>query len=237
MRLDKFLTECFIGTRSEVKKIIKKKQIFVNDICITSESYNINLEKDIVEYNDKVLKYQEYYYFILNKPSGYICATSDNYHKTILELFRDLPTLLVNKLFPVGRLDIDTEGLLIVTNDGNFSHMITSPNSNINKTYYVEYDLPLPNNVKELVSKEIVLKDGTIFKKSIIEVINEHSCYLTITEGQFHQVKRIIKYLGSNVTYLKRISIGNMKLPEDLKVSQYKEITKEDLNNKIRPNC
>lgn len=233
MRLDKFLADCYIGSRSEVKKIIKKKQVFVNNICVTSDSYNVDPKSDNVILNNKVIRYQQYHYYLLNKPSGYISSTSDKHNKTIMELFKDLPILLVNTLFPVGRLDKDTEGLIIITNDGEFSHKVTSPNSNIEKTYYVEYDKPLINNAKEIVANPIVLNDGTSFKKSSLEHISENACYLTITEGQFHQVKRIINYLGSNVTYLKRISIGRLMLPSDMKISEYREITKEELENLI----
>lgn len=233
MRLDKYLTECFIGTRSEVKKIINKKEIIVNGKVITNESFDVNPINDVVTYKDKIVNYQKNHYFILNKPSGYITSTKDNINKVVMELFNDLPKMLVEKLFPVGRLDKDTEGLLIITDDGEFAHKITSPNHNLNKTYYVEYEGKLNENAQEILTKPIELNDGTIFKEATIFNITNNSCYITISEGQYHQVKRMIHYLGANVTYLKRVKIGNFELPNNLELSHYMEISKEQLEKFI----
>lgn len=233
MRIDKYLTECYLGTRSEVKRIIKKKEIKVNGTIITNESYNVNPINDVVLYKDKTLKHQQNHYFVLNKPSGYITSTKDSINKTVMELFSYLPNMLVNKLFPVGRLDKDTEGLLIITDDGEFSHKITSPNNRIEKTYYVEFKGELDPNAEQILSQPIKLNDGTIFKEAKIADVKDNSCYLTISEGQFHQVKRMIYYLGAEVTYLKRIKIGGLELPSNLKLSEYLEYTKEELEKQI----
>ena len=147
-----------------------------------------------------------------------------------MELFKDLNPLLVQKLFIVGRLDIDTEGMIVVTNDGDFSHQLMSPNHHVKKVYLVTYDKELPDNAKELLNQEIIVKDGTIFQPSILEVIDDFHAYLTIFEGKFHQVKRLINYLGSNVTDLKRIKIGNLDLPKNLEVGCYFELQKSDLS-------
>lgn len=233
MRLDKYLTECFIATRSNAKKMIKSKQIMINGNIVTNDSYQVNLDNDTVIYNNQPIKYQEFYYYILNKPSGYISATKDNNNKVIMELFNDLPELLVKKLFSVGRLDKDTEGLIIITNDGEFAHNITSPNHHIDKTYYIEYKGKLDDNFKEILSKPIKLNDGTIFKESTLTQLSDNACYLTISEGQYHQVKRMIHYLGAEVTYLKRIKIGNLVLPNNLPLSHYIEYSKEELEQLI----
>ncbi len=229
MRLDKYLTDCFVGSRTDVKKLINKKKVKVNGVIQTKSDYTVSQE-DIVEVDNQIVKYQEYYYFLLNKPKGYICATTDKTHHTIMELFKDLNPLLVQKLFIVGRLDIDTEGMIVVTNDGDFSHQLMSPNHHVKKVYLVTYDKELPDNAKELLNQEIIVKDGTIFQPSILEVIDDFHAYLTIFEGKFHQVKRLINYLGSNVTDLKRIKIGNLDLPKNLEVGCYFELQKSDLS-------
>lgn len=232
MRLDKYLTQCFIGTRKEVKNIIKQKRIYINNQLVTLESYNVDEKSDIVELDDKVLKYQERYYYILNKPAGYVTSTNDLINPTIMDLFDHLPSMLKGSLFPVGRLDKDTEGLIIVTNDGEFCHKVTSPNYQIEKTYYVEFEGKLKNNAKELLTNNIVLENVT-FLPSKLEKISDNSCYLTITEGKYHQVKRMIHYLGAEVTYLKRVQIGKLILPSDLDRGRYIEIDENKLKSTI----
>lgn len=229
MRLDKYLTICNIGSRKEVKTLIKDKKVKVNHVVQINYDFDVNEKIDQIEVNDICISYKEYYYYLLNKPKGYICATSDSHQKTIMELFSDLNQHLVDKLFPVGRLDMDTEGMIIVTNDGMFSHQLTSPNHHVKKVYLVEYDKKLPDDAKVQLAKQIVLKDGTIYQPSYIEIIDENHAYLTITEGQFHQVKRLICYLGANVTYLKRIRIGNLTLPNHLETGKYYELNEKEL--------
>jgi len=229
VRLDKYLTECFVGSRTDVKKIISKKKVRVNGVIQSKNDYPVSKE-DVVEVDNQIVKYQEYYYFLLNKPKGYICATTDKIHHTIMELFKDLNSLLVQKLFIVGRLDIDTEGMIVVTNDGDFAHQLMSPTHHIKKVYLVEYDKVLPSNAKDLLNQEITLTDGTIFQPSILEVIDDFHAYLTIFEGKFHQVKRLINYVGSNVINLKRIKIGNLDLPIDLEVGNYLELHENELS-------
>ena len=226
MRLDKYLTKCFIGSRSDVKKIIKQKQITVNDIVILKEDFNIDEKNDKVKYNNKELIYKEHYYFILNKPSNYVTSTSDPINKTIMELFNDLPINLQKELFPVGRLDKDTEGLIIITNDGDFAHKLTSPNSNINKTYYIEYEGKLIDNAIN-ITKEGIKTPNETFLPAILEPITESSCYLTIQEGKYHQVKKMTHELGVVLKYLKRVKIGNIELPSNLMLGKYIEIDEE----------
>lgn len=232
MRLDKYLTDCFLGTRKEVKVLIKKGLITINDKVILTEDSNVNEVSDIVTYNGKILKYQKYYYYLLNKPKGYICAKCDNNYPVVLDLFKDLPKKLVDELLIVGRLDLDTEGMLIITNDGKLVHTITSPNSHIEKVYYVEYDKELPSIAPMILENPITLKNTTFLPSKLV-IIDKNKAYLTIKEGQFHEVKRIIHYLGSNVTYLKRVQIGTLKLPKNLSVGSYIELTESELK-KVR---
>ena len=226
MRLDKYLTKCFVGSRSDVKKYIKQKKVKVNDQIITSDSYNINEFEDIVIYDNQIITFKEHYYFILNKPAGYISSTTDPINKTIIELFKDLPVLLQKELFPVGRLDKDTEGLLIVTNDGEFAHKLTSPNTNIQKKYYFEYDGTLINDAINIVEEGMKTQNET-FRPGILEPINDKSCYLTISEGKYHQVKKMTHELGVVLTYLKRVQISSIKLPNELEVGKYVEVDEE----------
>lgn len=229
MRLDKYLTSCHVGSRKEVNQFIRYRRVKVNHIVQTNNRFSVQEKLDQVEVDDIIIPYQPYYYYLLNKPKGYICSTADSYQKTIMELFRGLNQHLVNKLFPVGRLDIDTEGMIIVTNDGKFFHQLTSPRHHIKKVYWVEYDKKLPDNAQEMLAKQITLPDGTTYQPAFIEIIDEKHAYITIMEGQFHEVKRLIQYLGSNVTSLKRIKIGNLSLPNHLEVGMYDELNEEDI--------
>ena len=236
MRLDKYLTKCFIGSRSDVKKYIKQKKVKVNNQIITTESFNVNEKEDIVLFDNNKLSYKEYYYFLLNKPQGYITSTNDPINKTIIDLFSDLPTLLQKELFPVGRLDKDTEGLLIVTNDGEFTHKLTSPNYQINKTYYFKYDGTLKENAVNLVKQGIKTQNES-FLPGILEIVDNNSCYLTINEGKYHQVKKMTHELGVVLTYLKRVKIASIELPKDLELGKYIEIDEQMIKNKAFSNC
>ncbi len=228
MRLDKYLASCYIGSRSEVKKIIKQKKITINGLTIINENYNVDEKNDIVKFNKQVLKYQKYYYFVLNKPSGYVTSTNDPINKTVMELFSDLPPLLIKELFPVGRLDKDTEGLLIVTNDGDFSHKLTSPNSHISKTYYVEYEGILIEEAPTIIATGLKTNKEE-FLSGVLDIINNNSCYLTISEGKYHQVKKMIHEIGGILTYLKRVKIGDFMLPNDLAIVKYKQIQPNEI--------
>lgn len=233
MRLDKYLTSCYLGTRKEVKNIIKQKRIKVNGIITTKDNFEIDENKDIVALDDKALKYQKYYYYLLNKPKDYVSATYDTINKTVVELFLDLPPLLQKELFPVGRLDKDTEGMIIVTNDGDFSHKVTSPKHHVKKTYYVEYEGLLDENSEELLKNGLKDENGITFLPAIIKRISNSSCYLTIEEGKYHQVKRMIHILGGILTYLKRVKIGDLSLPSDLELGKYIELAEDDISKLI----
>lgn len=233
MRLDKFLKDSYFGSRKTVKELIKKKRVCVNNQIILDEAYNIDPVKDIITLDNIEIKYEKYQYYLLNKPFGYITSTSSKDGKSIMDLFNDLPLALKNTLFPVGRLDKDTEGLIIITNDGDFCHKLTSPNHHLEKTYYIEHTGTLNSEACEIVKKQIVL-ETTTFLPSRLEIIDENRCLLTIKEGQYHQVKRMIHYLGSTLTYLKRISIANIKLPDDLKIGTYIKISENEIKSLIQ---
>lgn len=225
MRLDKYLCEVGLGTRSTVKKIIKSKYIKVNDLIVTDESLKINELTDIVTYKDELLKYQKFHYYMLNKPAGFVTSTKDK-DKTVMDLIRESS---IYDLSPVGRLDKDTEGLLIITNDGKMIHELTSPKKYIPKIYYVETLKMVNEEDIQKLSNGVMLDAGYITKKAKVEKHNL-GIYLTIYEGKYHQVKRMLEAIDNKVTYLKRIQINNLPLDESLKLGEYKELSKEDLD-------
>ena len=235
MRLDKFLANSGIGTRKEVKEILKKGKISVNSIFIKDGRIHINEKKDIIKYEDKVVGYKPFVYIMMNKPAGVISATEDNHHKTVIDLLND--KYRTYDIFPVGRLDIDTEGLLLLTNDGVLSHNLLSPKKHVSKKYYVKIAKPLSENDVKILEKGIKLEENFITKKAKVEIISEDSCendnnqvYITISEGKFHQVKRMFKAVNNEVLYLKRIKMGNLSLDENLKLGEYRELTGKDLD-------
>lgn len=225
MRLDKYLSIFKIGTRSEIHKIIKNKKVKVNDEIITKPDYQINEEKDQVKYNEEILIYEKNIYLMFNKPSGFLSANTDNYQKTIMEFFpKEYQDLII-----VGRLDKDTEGLLLLTNDGDFAHQITSPKKHIEKEYYVEFSGTLPDNIEEIFKEGVIIENNYLTLPSKIKILSNNSSLLTISEGKFHQVKQMFQAVGTTVTYLKRIRIGNLQLDSNLKPGEYQKIKKETI--------
>ena len=235
MRLDKFLANSGIGTRKEVKDILKNKKISVNDIFVKDGKIQIDEEKDIVKYEDNIIYYKPFVYIMMNKPTGVISATEDNHHKTVIDLLND--EYRTYDIFPVGRLDIDTEGLLLLTNDGILSHNLLSPKKHVDKKYYVKIANPLTEEDIKTLENGIKLEENFITKNAKVEIIwnnsenNEYLAYITISEGKFHQVKRMFKAVNNEVLYLKRMKMGNLLLDENLKLGEYRELTTEELDS------
>lgn len=231
MRLDKFLADMQIGTRSQVKEFVKKGLVTVNGETITKADYKIDENSDCITCKGSMLSYQKYRYFLLHKPAGVITATKDNHDKTVMEL---LPKELAADFFPVGRLDKDTEGLLLITNDGELSHRLLSPKKHVAKTYYVECSgILTPEKVQQL-EQGLDIGDEKPTLPAEVEVIQElESTYvikLTITEGRFHQVKRMIQAIDGEVTYLKRLAMGGLTLDKALEKGSYRELTPEEVD-------
>lgn len=225
MRLDKYLVECGIGSRKEVKKIIDEKLISVNDKIILSPKENINEENDIVKYNNEVIKYKKFRYYILNKISGYITAVDDPRDKTVMEL---LPDWVIKKdLAPVGRLDKDTEGLLLLTNDGQLNHKLLSPKNHVEKTYYAELEKNISQDDLEKLEKGVDI-GGYITMPALAQKIDDNKIHLTIKEGKFHQVKKMLEAVNNKVVYLKRISFGKLKL-DNMKLGEVREVNLDDI--------
>ena len=222
MRLDKYLADMKIGTRSQVKEIIKKGHIKINDQVVKKTDYKVE-SYDIIKYDDEQVDYVEYEYIILNKPQGYLSATEDNYDKTIMELINSKRKDLV----PVGRLDKDSEGLILITNDGQLNHRLLDPKSHVDKKYYVEVDTKIVDNAIDIFNKSMDLGDF-VTKPAKFERIDDYHAYLTISEGKFHQVKRMFSKIGSEVIYLKRISFKNLELG-NLQIGESRYLTNEEL--------
>ena len=227
MRLDKFL--CSVGTRSEVKKLLKKGIVTVNGSVVKNGDFSVNPETDDVNCNGEKIIYKEFVYILMNKPSGYVSAAYDKKQPVVVDLLNDEHKRF--KPYPVGRLDIDTEGLLILTNDGALAHDLISPKKNVTKTYFAVTDLPMQEEDKKAFSDGMDLGDFTA-KPAKLEILDD-GAYITVSEGKFHQVKRMCAKCGKNVTFLKRVAIGKMKLPDFLKSGETIEITKAELLNLI----
>ena len=226
MRLDRLLSNLNYGSRNEIKEYCKNSRVKVNNKIIKDSSYPV-VEKDKIEFDEKEVFHKDLFLLMLNKPSNYICANKDNLHKTVIDLIKEPYNRY--DLNICGRLDIDTLGLVLITNSGKLMHKIISPNSNIDKTYYVEYS---GNMDKMALESPIKLKDGSneeyTTMGSKVEIISNNSCYITIHEGKFHQVKRMFEAINCKVELLKRIRIGNITLDPNLKMGEYKEIEIDD---------
>lgn len=230
IRLDKYLADMQIGTRSEVKKLIRAGKVRLDDmVCRTpEEKFDPDLKKVAVD--GRAVDYVEYEYFMLNKPAGCISATEDSRYPTVLDYITDHKR---KDLFPVGRLDLDTEGLLLITNDGALSHELLSPSRHIPKTYYAdidgivtEEDITLFEDGVDIGEKELTRPAQLVIRKS--NVISQVE--LTIYEGKFHQVKRMFEAIGKPVLYLKRISMGTLQLDPKLALGEYRPLTEEELH-------
>ena len=228
MRLDKFLAEMGVGSRSQVKEIAKKGRVRLNGRVVSDPSIKLDPDLDLVELDGEPVAYAQVEYFMLNKPAGVVSATEDSRYLVVTDLIK---TSLRKDLFPVGRLDLDTEGLLLLTNDGQLAYSLLSPKRHVDKVYYVEYQGDLPTDTKEKLAEGLVLEDGTKTLPACWKQQGEASGCLTIQEGKFHQVKRMFEALGCQVTYLKRLSMGSLKLDPSLRPGEYRPLTSQELEN------
>lgn len=230
MRLDKVLGHVGYGSRKEVQKLIKSKKVTVDGQCIIKSEANVNPEKQEICVSGIPIDYKEFYYYLLNKPGGYVSATEDPRDETVIDLLAQIDR---NKeLFPVGRLDKDTEGLLVLTNNGKLAHDLLSPKKHVDKVYYAKVKGEMMPEDIEIFAEGMTLKDGTTYRPGKLEIISSgevSEIYVTISEGKFHQVKKMVQYVGKEVIYLKRIQMGQLKLPENLELGEYRQLTEEEL--------
>ena len=237
MRLDKYLGNSGVGTRKEIKEFLKKRKIKVNDKIVIDGSIKIKEYEDVIKFEDNIVEYKPFVYIMLNKPSGVISATEDKRHKTVIDILEN--NYKTYNIFPIGRLDIDTEGLLLLTNDGQLSHNLLSPNKHVDKKYYVELKTEITVEMIEKLENGIKLEENFITKNAKIEVMKDEKniekdlkkVFITITEGKFHQVKRMFKAVNNEVLYLKRVQMGNLKLDKKLSLGEYRELTENELRN------
>ena len=226
MRLDKFLAHANYGTRKEVGEIIKSGRVTVNDKVIKTRKEKVK-DDDYVEVDGYKVVLEGFMYFMLNKPKDVISATESYEHDTVIDLI-DHPQY--RELFPVGRLDIDTTGLLIITNDGKLSYQLLNPKKDIFKKYYCKLKNDVTKSDVAFLETGIPLKDFTT-KPAKVEVINNDEVYLSISEGKFHQVKRMFQYLNNEVLELKRVEFGKLQLDDALELGEYRRLTEEEINN------
>ena len=227
IRLDKYLADMGLGTRSEVKADIKKGKININGIVVKDANLKIDTEKDVVLYQGNPIVYEEFEYYMLNKPAGVVSATTDSKDKTVIDL---ITSKKKKDLFPVGRLDKDTEGLLIICNDGELCHNLLSPKKHVDKTYYVCLDKPLSKEAELEVCSGVFIEKDVKSMPASLERISDDKVYLTIQEGKFHQVKKMFHAVGLEVIYLKRMSMGGLELDKNLKEGDYRPLTLEEIN-------
>ena len=228
IRLDKFLADMGYGTRSEVKKEITKGNVKINGLPVRKPETKIDTEKDEVMYREQPAAYEKYEYYMLNKPAGVISATTDKREKTVLDLIGEKQR---KDLFPVGRLDKDTEGLLLITNDGELAHRLLSPKKHVDKVYYVRVQGELVEEDIRRLAEGIDIGEEklTLPARLVIRKSGQFSeAEITIQEGKFHQVKRMFHALGKEVVYLKRLSMGTLVLDGNLKPGEYRKLTKEE---------
>lgn len=228
MRLDKFLSDASIYSRKDVRALVKRKAITVNGTVARVVDMKIDETKDAVAVNGEVISYRKFIYLMLNKPQGYLSATEDDRDPVVVDLLPD--DLRHFAPFPVGRLDKDTEGLLLLTNDGQFDHELMSPRKNLVKRYYAELDAPATSEDVEVFAAGMEFKEFTA-KPAVLEISPDDPAkvYVEISEGKYHQVKRMCERVGKNVLFLKRVAIGKLVLDPALPCGEIRELTQEEL--------
>lgn len=230
MRIDKLLSNMGFGSRKDMKKLLKSGAVKVNGVAVKDGKQHVDTANEEVSVHGEIVEYREFIYLMMNKPAGVISATEDNMHETVIDLLEYEDALF--DPFPVGRLDKDTEGLLILTNDGNLSHQLLSPKKHVPKKYYATIDGIVTDEDVKAFEQGVTLEDGYHTKPGILTILNsdlESEIELVITEGKFHQVKRMFESVGKTVTYLKRIEMGPLGLDDTLELGEYRELTDDEL--------
>ena len=225
MRLDKFLCDTAGLTRTEAKNAVKKGQIAVNGQVQKAADFKVKENTDTVTFQGRPLSYAAFHYYILHKPAGVITATEDKKESTVMDILREEK---VKNLFPVGRLDKDTEGLLLITDDGELAHNLLSPKKHVDKEYLVKVRDSISEDDCRKLSEGVDIGDEKPTAPAKVERVAEKEILLTIREGRFHQVKRMLQAVGNEVLYLKRLSMGSLRLPKDLEKGAYRPLSEEE---------
>ncbi|WP_164217235.1 pseudouridine synthase [Virgibacillus sp. YIM 98842] len=229
MRLDKLVSNAGYGSRKDVKTMLKKKRITVNNKIIRDGSFQVDPAADVVKLDEKIIHYEKYIYLMLHKPPGVVSATADAKDETVIDLLDTAEKHF--DPFCVGRLDKDTEGLLLLTNDGELAHELTSPKKEIEKTYFAKINGTVTETDIDCFKKGVVLDDGYQTKPAGLRILKsgeDSEVEITITEGKFHQIKRMFQAVGKKVVYLKRLSMGGITLDERLPIGTYRRLTEEE---------
>lgn len=229
MRIDKFLSNMGIASRTESSKAARQGGIFVNGVAVKKADVHIDPEKDIITYCGRKIEYRKYTYILMNKPDGVVSATEDGRDKTVIDL---LPEELQKlNLFPCGRLDKHTLGLVMLTDDGDLAHRLLSPKHHVKKKYRFESKFPLTDEEIEYLEKGATLEDGYVTKPSRIELFEDKkSGYITLTEGKYHQIKRMLESVNNKITYLERITFGPLALDEKLARGEWRFLTQNEID-------
>ena len=230
IRLDKFLADMSVGTRSEVKKFIRQGSVEVDGVTVRTPEVKIDEKLQTVTCKGHIVSYEMYEYYMLNKPAGIISATIDSKERTVIDL---IDSKKRKDLFPVGRLDKDTEGLLLITNDGELAHKLLSPKKHVDKVYYAKVEGIVNAEDIKAFEQGVEIGEDEVTMPAKLEIILSDmvsEIYLTIQEGKFHQVIRMFEAVGKKVIYLKRLSMGTLRLDGKLAPGEYRQLTKEELN-------
>lgn len=228
MRLDRFLCELNLGTRSRVKKEIKAGLVSVNGVTVLRPEEQVREAADLVCYKGQPCVYEEYVYYLLHKPAGVVSATQDKRDRTVLDLLAGEGR---SDLFPVGRLDKDTEGLLLITNDGPLAHALLSPGRHVDKEYECHLAHTFDAHQRELLEQGVDIGEKKKCRPAVVRILTEKKITLTITEGRFHQVKRMLHTVGNEVVYLKRIRMDRLQLEDSLEKGAYRRLTDEEVES------
>lgn len=227
-RLDKIISSQFNISRSITKAIIHRGKVKIDGQVVRDPSLQVDVDKACIEYKGQALNYKEHIYIIMNKPKGVLSASDDKKRQTVVDLVP--PELFRQGLFPVGRLDRDTTGLLLITDDGDFAHKVISPKKNIFKTYKALLDGDVTKEMSERFAKGVVLADGTVCRSAILERVCENTALIKISEGKYHQIKRMFGVVGLGVNELERVALGGLVMPSDISVGGCRELSKDEKN-------
>jgi len=232
MRLDKLLANKAFGSRKEVHQLIKDQRVTINGEVARKKDIHVNIESDIIAVDGQIVNTKQHYYVKFHKPKGYVTAVEDASHPVVMDLLP--PEYIKMGVVPVGRLDKDTEGLLLLTNDGVWGHSIINGNKHVEKVYYVEFEGELTEDGIQRIKEGIVLGDGTHCQPALIDVLSPKSVHITIEEGKYHQVKRMFAALGNKVAGLHRWKIGDVVLDESLEEGEYRPLTQNEIESLVK---
>lgn len=229
IRLDKLLADMGIGSRKDIREIIKSGRVYVDGKCVLVPDLKLDTYKSKINLDGKEIEYSKFHYYMMNKPSGIVTATEDGKQRTVLDIVT--PEMRRMDLFPVGRLDKDTSGLLLLTNDGDFAHRVISPKSCIEKVYLAKVQNEINTEDVRAFQQGLILGDGTKCLPAKLDKLENRFCLVAVMEGKYHQVKRMLASRGKPVVELKRLSIGGLKLDESLEAGGFRELTQQELDS------